>query len=140
MSRPSGSQVSFSGEDPVTGKTVSTADYAGKPLVINVWGSWCEGCIAEAADLQEFVEAHPEAQMIGLDPQDSKPGQGVLRGVGVAPPERVRPEGRDLVRARPQGTPTTFFLDENHRIVTQIVGATDRAGFEEGLRQALAAA
>ena len=38
VSSTSGSSVSFSGEDPITGKTVSLADYAGKPVVINVWG------------------------------------------------------------------------------------------------------
>jgi hypothetical protein len=29
--------------------------------------------------------------------------------------------------------PTTYFLDEDHRIVAQVVGATDRPGFERGL-------
>ncbi len=36
-----------------------------------------------------------------------------------------------------QGTPTTFFLDSSHRIVTRIVGETDLAGFEQGLAAVL---
>ena len=59
-----GDAVSFSGEDPITGK----------PLVINVWGSWCPGCIAEAEDLRRFAEDHPEVQLIGIDLQDTESG------------------------------------------------------------------
>jgi hypothetical protein len=36
-----------------------------------------------------------------------------------------------------QGTPSTFFLDREHRIVSRIVGETDLAGFERGLDAAL---
>ena len=33
-------------------KTVALDDYAGKVVVLNVWGSWCGPCRAEAPDLQ----------------------------------------------------------------------------------------
>ena len=33
-------------------KKISSADYAGKVLVLNVWGSWCPPCRQEAAGLQ----------------------------------------------------------------------------------------
>ncbi len=35
------------------GKTVSLADYAGKPLWLTFGASWCRDCRVEAADLQE---------------------------------------------------------------------------------------
>lgn len=134
------SSISFSGADPITGNTVSTTAYAGKPLVVNVWGSWCPGCLEEAAALQTFVERHPEIQMIGIDLNDTKRGaQAFYRQTGWKHPSVYDPSGKIAYRLGLQGTPTTFFLDRDHRIVARIVGATDLAGFEQGLSQALSA-
>jgi hypothetical protein len=36
-----------------------------------------------------------------------------------------------------QGTPSTFFLDREHRLAARIVGETDYAGFVRGLNTAL---
>lgn len=62
------------GIDPTTGKPVSLADYAGKPVVINVRASWCPPCHAEARDLARFARAHPEVQLLGIDILDTKEG------------------------------------------------------------------
>ncbi len=138
VKRSSSPAVSVSGVDPITGKAVDLASYAGKPVVLNVWGSWCEGCRAEAADLQRFVERHPEVQMIGIDLQDTKSGaRDFYREWGWSHPTVFDPNGEISFALGLQGTPTTYFLDEEHRLVTQIVGETDLAGFEEGLRIAL---
>ncbi len=133
-----GESVSFSGEDPITGKSVTLADYAGKPLVINVWGSWCPGCIAEAADLRRFAQDHPEVQLIGVDLQDSKSGaRDFYDEWRWTHPSVFDPDGSISFSLGLQGTPTTFFTDREHRIVTRIVGETDYAGFERGLETAL---
>lgn len=135
-----GDAVSFSGEDPITGRTVSVEDYAGKPLVINVWGSWCSGCIAEAEDLRRFARDHPEVQLIGVDLQDT---EGAARDFyeewDWSHPSVFDPSGEISFSLGLQGTPTTFFTDREHRIVTRIVGETDYAGFERGLEAALSA-
>lgn len=138
IAQASGETVSFSGTEPVTGKRVSLADYAGKPVVINVWGSWCPGCVAEAEDLRRFAADHPEVQLVGVDLQDTS-------GAARAFYERWRwvhpsisdPDGEISFSLGLQGTPSTFFLDRQHRMVTRIVGETDYAGFERGLEAAL---
>jgi peroxiredoxin len=43
----------------VDGKTVRLADYRGKTLVLNVWGSWCPPCRLETPDL--VAEARGDA-------------------------------------------------------------------------------
>jgi len=43
----------------IDGKTVRLADFAGKTLVINVWGSWCPPCRLETPDL--IAEAKADA-------------------------------------------------------------------------------
>jgi thiol-disulfide isomerase/thioredoxin len=134
-----GDAVSFSGSDPITGERVSLERYAGKPVVINVWGSWCPGCIAEAEDLRRFAADHPEVQLIGVDLQDSRDAaRDFYERWGWSHPSVFDPDGKISYSLGLQGTPSTFFLDRQHRIVSRIVGATDYAGFEQGLEAALA--
>lgn len=133
--------LSITGSDPVTGQRVSLASYAGKPIVLNVWGSWCPGCNQEAADLARFAAEHPEAQVIGIDLNDSKSGaRSFYQRWGWHHPSIYDPNGDISSRLGLQGTPTTFFLDRRHRIVSQVVGATNLAGFEQGLKTAVAKA
>ena len=42
--------------------------YAGRPLLINVWASWCGPCIDEMPELQRFANSQGAAgtQVIGL--------------------------------------------------------------------------
>jgi thiol-disulfide isomerase/thioredoxin len=133
----SGDRIALSGIDPITGKQVSLAQFQGKPVVLNVWGSWCPGCYAEAADLARFAAAHPEAAVVGINLQDSKAGaREFYARFGWTFPSIADPNGEIASGLALQGTPTTIFLDENHREAARIVGETDLAGFTDGLQRA----
>jgi thiol-disulfide isomerase/thioredoxin len=133
----SGGALELAGTDPVSGRHVDLASYRGKPVVLNVWGSWCEGCNAEAADLARFARLHPEVQLIGVDTQDSSSGaKSFYRRWGWHHPSIADPRGELAARLGLQGTPTTFFLNARHQVVAQIVGATNLAGFNQGLAAA----
>ncbi len=129
--------LELSGTDPVTGKPVDLASFRGTPLVVNVWGSWCEGCNAEAADLERFAQSHPNVQVVGIDTQDTSGGaKAFYQRWGWHHPSIADPRGELAAQLGIQGTPTTFFLNSRHQIVTKIVGATNEAGFAQGLRAA----
>jgi thiol-disulfide isomerase/thioredoxin len=133
----SGPRVELAGTDPITGARVDLAQFAGKPVVVNVWASWCPGCNDEAADLAEFARAHPEVQVVGLDTRDTRDdARAFYRRWRWRHPSIFDPSGELASRLALQGLPSTFVLDSEHRIVSRIVGATDRPGFEEALRQA----
>ena len=124
----------LAGEDPITGTTVRLADFSGKPVVINVWASWCPGCNEEAADLREFAAAHPEAVVLGIDFQDTRSGaREFYRRWDWTHPSIWDVSGTKTAALGLVGMPTTYFLDARHRIVAEVVGATDRVGFERGL-------
>jgi thiol-disulfide isomerase/thioredoxin len=131
--------VSFSGTDVLTGEALDLAAYAGKPVVVNIWASWCSGCNAEAGALRDFAAAHPEAAFVGVNFQDSREGaRSFYEEHDWAFPSVFDPDGAIALGLRLQGTPTTIFLDADHREVARIVGETDEAGFAQGLEQATA--
>ncbi len=133
----SGNALVLSGTDPVTGKHVDLASFRGQPIVLNVWGSWCTGCIAEAADLERFAQTHPNVQVVGVDTQDTSGGANAFyRRWGWHHPSIADPQGALAAKLAIQGTPTTFFLNARHEIVTSIIGASNLAGFDQGLRLA----
>jgi cytochrome c biogenesis protein CcmG, thiol:disulfide interchange protein DsbE len=106
--------------------------------VINVWASWCTGCNEEAADLRRFAEKHPEVQLIGVDIQDREvDARRFYTRWRWSHPSVFDPHGAIAADLGLQGLPSTFFLDRQHRVAARIVGATDFAGFEDGLAQAL---
>ena len=65
------------------GKTVRLADYRGKTLVVNVWGSWCPPCRLETPDL--IAEAKADAArgvaFLGVDTTETA---GVVRAFVAA--------------------------------------------------------
>jgi thiol-disulfide isomerase/thioredoxin len=125
------------GEDPITGEEVALADFGGKPVVINVWASWCPGCIEEAVDLREFAADHPDVVVLGIDFQDTVQGaRDFYRRWDWTHPSIFDSAGTQTAALGLFGMPTTFFLDREHRIAARVVGATDRAGFDHGLQLA----
>ena len=138
VSQASGSAPSLQGRDPITGRPVSLAQFAGRPVVLNVWASWCTGCNQEAADLARFAASHPGAQVLGVDTQDTTGGaRAFYRKWRWHHPSISDPNGSLSARLAVTGLPTTYFLDRRHRFAGEIVGAGNLAEFEQGLRLAL---
>lgn len=129
--------IQLSGRSPITGRKVSLAAYRGRPVVLNIWASWCTGCRQEARDLAAFARAHPGAQLIGLDTQDTDgDARAFYREFGWTHPSIRDPSGDIAAQLGLQGLPTTLFLDRQHRVVSRIIGASNEAGFAQGLRAA----
>lgn len=130
-------QVRLTGRDVVTGAPVALATFRGKPIVLNIWASWCPGCNAEAAEIARFAEAHPEVAFVGIDFRDDPAAaRGFYRRYGWKFPSIADPRGDISRRLGLQGTPTTIVLDADHREVARIVGETDQAGLAAALEHA----
>jgi thiol-disulfide isomerase/thioredoxin len=139
---PSGGEpgrVELQGEDMFSGDEISLERFEGKPVVITIWASWCPGCNAEARTLARFVKAHPEAAFVGVDFSDTREdARAFYAKYGWKFPSVFDPDGRIAGELGLQGTPTSIFLDAEHREVARIVGETDEAGLAGGLEKATA--
>ncbi|MGI3782449.1 MAG: TlpA family protein disulfide reductase [Janthinobacterium lividum] len=112
-----------------TGKTVSTASYPGKVLVLNVWGSWCTPCRQEAAALQAAsVATKADAQFVGINTRDFSPAapEAFVRVNGVTYPSIFDPSGQSLLQLAgqvpPSAIPSTLVLDRQGRVAIRVLG------------------
>lgn len=135
-SQAGGKVPAISGRSPITGRQIGLAAFAGRPVVINVWASWCTDCNEEAHALVSFARSHPQVQVLGLDISDTAGGaRAFYRKWHVPYPSISDPEGTLSAKLAVTGVPTTLFLDARHHVVERMVGAGKPAAFEKGLRR-----
>ena len=90
--------------------------------MLNIWGSWCGPCRAEAPDLQ-FVAQQTAADgvsVLGVDVRDDRAAAAdFVRDRGITYDSVFDPPGRTLaaLRGYPRNTvPSTIVLDRQHRV------------------------
>ena len=102
------------------GTTISLDEYRGRVVVLNVWGSWCGPCRAEADDLQRVATADDEVAVLGIDVRDSRSAAtDFVRNYELSYPSIYDPPGRSLfaLRGAPRSVvPLTVVLDRAHRV------------------------
>jgi thiol-disulfide isomerase/thioredoxin len=117
------------------GRIVSLAGYAGKPVIVNFFASWCAECQTETPALARFYrQGHGGTVVIGIDANDSSAkALPWIRGKGVSYPVGVDVHGLGPATAYGvNALPQTFFLDAQHRIVKRIYGAVTASDLRQG--------
>jgi thiol-disulfide isomerase/thioredoxin len=100
------------------------AAYAGKPLVVNYFGSWCGPCNAEAPDLSVFSKARSgKAAFLGIAVNDQQSDViDFMAKYGLTYPV-VMDDNSLSAKDGINGVPTTIFYDASGHEVDRIVGA-----------------
>ncbi len=114
-------------------KTISTQDYRGKVVVINVWGSWCPPCRKEAPDLQAAsVETKNVAQFIGITSKDydPAPAEAFVRTFKITYPSIYDPTGKVLLafagELPPSAIPSTMIIDQQGRLAVRVLSEVSK--------------
>jgi thiol-disulfide isomerase/thioredoxin len=118
------------------GQTVSLAAYAGKPVIVNFFASWCVPCQQETPELARFYQQHgSQTAIIGIDANDvAAKAMAFIRSAGVRYPVGVDPRGTGATTAFGViALPQTFFLDARHRIVKRVYGAVSAHELSQGV-------
>ena len=98
------------------------------PLLINVWGSWCEGCKQE---MPYFVELYQsplfksgQIQMLGMNVEEKSKEVAIdyIQKSGMSWPNLEDTSGISKSIFGP-GVPVTWFIDENGKTVETKIGA-----------------
>jgi peroxiredoxin len=117
----------ISGKD-LDGQPLSLAQFKGKVVVINVWGSWCAPCRAEADGLEQVAteDAAKGVQFFGINTRDTNVAnaQAFVRTHKITYPS-LFDEAGDIVGEFPAGSldpqaiPSTLVIDRQGRIAAR---------------------
>ncbi|WP_405787030.1 TlpA family protein disulfide reductase [Streptomyces sp. NBC_00029] len=118
--------------DDLDGKPVALAGFRGHVVVLNVWGSWCGPCRAEADDLERLSRQTRDegVRFLGINTRDPdrSAARSFVRAHGLGFPSLHDRTGELLLRfppalLNPQAIPSTLVIDRRGRIAVSIGGA-----------------
>ncbi len=125
-----GEPVELSGK-LLDGSAWDSVSARGQVLVLNVWGSWCAPCVAEAPDLQKVwgdlqADSAP-VRFMGIDfREDPARGAAFAKKAGITYPSLSdEASGGTLILAlqgKAPTVPTTLVLDTEGRIAARVSG------------------
>jgi thiol-disulfide isomerase/thioredoxin len=129
------------------GGQLDTADYKGQVVVLNVWGSWCAPCRAEAKNFVKVAEdtKDQDVRFVGINTRDTstQPALAFEKEEGIEYPSLYDPTGRLLLRfekgtLNPQAIPTTLVIDRDGKIAARAMQPLSEDKLREMLDPVLA--
>lgn len=120
----------FSGPD---GSDVTMADFEGRPVLVNLWATWCGPCIVEMPTLDTIAGDYAKSGLVVLPiSQDSGEAASVdsfFKARKLAHLQLYRdPENQFGFHYATGLLPTTVLYDADGKEVARVVGAMDWAG------------
>lgn len=104
----------------------------GRPLVLNLWASWCVPCREEIPELSAFADAHPEIAVVGVAIDDTEDAARALaEELEPTYPVGIDPANRTSRLLPVFGLPVTFIIGTDGTITHQVNGGITRADLEE---------
>ena len=111
------------------GQRLDVADWRGRVIVLNTWGSWCAPCRKEAFALQRvWKETEPQGvQFLGIDTRDNDAAaRAFVREFGISYPSLVDDDGRLLLALGSTipvaAVPSTLIVDQRGRAAARVIG------------------
>ncbi len=113
------------------GEDLSSEDFAGRIIVVNVWGSWCAPCRAEAPELVEASrQLGDDVAFLGINTRENDEAAALAfeRAFGIEYPSIYDPDGKLLLgfeQLPPKAIPSTVVIDAEGRVAARVLGAVD---------------
>ena len=122
------------------GEPVPLAGFAGRPVVVNLWATWCGPCVREMPVLQRGQAARPDVHFVFLN-QGEPPAEVQRwleqRGLGTLRNVLADEHRQASASFKSYGYPTTLFFDAQGRLVARRIGELSDATLQEHLRKAV---
>ena len=132
--------TTFTGAD---GRDVTLADFAGRPLLVNIWATWCAPCKAEMPTLDSLAaleEGRISVIAVSQDLAGSKPVRAFFDKAAIANLEPYIDPDNGLLASFGNNIalPTTILYDSESREIWRVIGGVewDDAEMAKRLREA----
>ena len=122
--------AAFTGPDDAA---VTLADFRGRPLLVNLWATWCAPCVAEMPTLDALAAKSGEAMAVIAVAQDLQGAEVVdpwFQKAGLKALQPYLDPQNGLLDAYNSALPTSIFYDADGRELWRVVGAIDWQGAE----------
>ncbi|NLC36666.1 MAG: TlpA family protein disulfide reductase [Alcaligenaceae bacterium] len=116
------------------GEPVPLSTYAGRPLVVNFWATWCAPCVKEMPDLDELSHKYTDMTFVGIAVDSQANVDRFLEKVQVSYPLLVAGHGgvqvmKNLGNSK-GGLPYTVIFDADSKVARDILGQVDPADLD----------
>jgi thiol-disulfide isomerase/thioredoxin len=117
------------------GSTVRLAAFRGKPVVLNLWATWCPPCRREMPAMAAAQAAHPDVAFVFVNAGEAPDTvRRYLAAGGLRLPNVLLDGPRALAPAvGAAGYPTTLFYDRRGMLAGRYMGELSRAALDEQL-------
>jgi thiol-disulfide isomerase/thioredoxin len=116
-------EVAFTDAD---GNPASLADFRGKPVLVNLWATWCEPCLREMPSLERLQAKLDGKLLVAAISQDRAGGKLVNPFVAKLELGKIKiyldPKSEVGRAFGVRGLPTTIVIDAEGRVVGRVAG------------------
>ena len=114
----------------VAGHNLSLADFRGRPILLNIWATWCVPCRKEMSSLDRLQSLVGKSQLLVLalsvDLQGALAVKPFYEGLGLHDLDiYLDPASNSARELKTVGLPTTLLIDRDGREISRKIGAEE---------------
>ena len=122
------------------GNAVKLSDFAGKPIVLNIWATWCYYCMVEMPDFNEMYKSHPDVQFVmvnatGTNGETVESAKKYINDNGFEFPVYYDVDGDALFTYGVTSFPTTILITKSGELVYNRGGMLNAAQLDNLIHQ-----
>jgi len=123
----------------LSGKSISLKDYAGKPVVVNFWATWCPPCLLEMPWFEEVTREYAGSGLtiLGLstdiESNSATPEKiaATVKRLGVTYPILLSDKSITALYGSVHQLPETFYINRKGVIVEDVWGHANKEMIEK---------
>jgi len=113
----------------IQGHLVRLADLRGRPVLINIWATWCSPCREEMPSMNALYKDYSAKGLAMVAIATDTGGKAVvapfIQAHGLTFPVLLDPQNMVGTQLQVPGIPTSYLLDKWGRIIGLVIGARD---------------
>jgi peroxiredoxin len=113
----------------VQGHLVRLADLRGRPVLINIWATWCSPCREEMPSMNALYKDYSAKGLAMVAIATDTEGQPVvapfMQAYGLTFPVLLDPQNMVGTQLQVPGIPISYLLDKRGRVIDLVIGARD---------------